>query len=135
MQKVSASQSARIAELETSLGSKTLRTLLSDDGKRIVRPDRLSHLLGGSGKLSEGEAERLAAISRNANQIRALQKRGAGKQDFRVNRAVRTWVVNGKKKGTDVGQKDEMGQKKKRATIRALAYLGVDPSDGTFYIA
>lgn len=134
MNRVTGSQSKRIAGLQSSIGDRTLRTLLAGDSKRIMRPERLAHLSSGSGRLSEAEAEQLERVSKNVGNIKALKRRGKNRRDFQANRAIRTWLTNGKRKGVDISLDDELGQERKRKAIRALRYLGVDPDDGAFYV-
>ncbi len=129
MQRVSPSEASRLSELRSSLGDRTLRQLLTQENKRLVRPERLLALERGTGKLSETETAQLRHISRNANQIKALKRRGEGKREFKVNRSLRIWLNQGKAKDEPLQEEEE-----KNRVIKALAFLGVDPSDGTFYV-
>lgn len=126
--RISSTDAIRVRNLEARLGSRTLRQILTPEGNRLMRPDRIANLSGGSGRLTEYERERLEIAFRNSNQLVGLKKRGIGKREFKVNRALRNWINYGKAKG------DENNDDSQKA-IRALRFLGIDPNDGTFYIA
>lgn len=130
MQRVTTKQALRLSQLEQELGNRTLRQLLTQENQRLVRPDRLSNLVAGSGKLSASELDRIEAVSRNARLLKALKNRGSGKREFKTNRAMRDWLVHGRAKGGHADQPEEDRWK----AIKALGFLGVDPSSGTFYI-
>lgn len=134
MKRVSSSQSLRIAQLEQKLGSRTLRTILTSENQRLMRPERLSNLLTGSGKLSESEIDRLQLASSNAQQLSNLQKRGSGKLPWKVNRSLRDWLAYGKTKSQSWKDMSEEERKQGLKAIRALRFLGIDPSDGTYYV-
>jgi hypothetical protein len=131
--KVSAQESERISELATRLGSVRFRTLLTGAGEsdRLMRPERLANLQRGTGTLTEGEQERLQLVSGNIQLIQNLAQKNTAKRPYRVNRALKDWIANGKPKG--VIQTDADKDKKLRA-VKALGYLGIDPSEGTYYI-
>ena len=131
MKRISLSDAERLSELRSTLGDRTLRQLLTQEDKRLLRPERLRHLEAGSGKLSERETEQLRNISQNATKLKALKKRGSGRQEFKVNRSLRTWLNQGKAKDEPVG---EMDIDQRNRVIKSLAFLGVDPQDGTFYV-
>lgn len=133
MKKVSASEQERIASLSAKIGDRTLRQILTPEGKRIIRPERLRNLAAGSGRLSEAERNQLANVTRNSNSLAALKKRGSG-QEFKVNRALRDWLNNGKQKGVDFKDQEASERESQLKAIKALRFLGVDPSDGTFYV-
>ena len=131
-QRVTASDAARISELSDRLGSLTFRTLLTGTegaSKRLMRPERLDALVAGRGKLSEAERERLQLIATNAPAIRNLRKKNAEKREFKVNRALRNWVTGGKTKD----QKKTDSDAELDAT-KALGFLGVNPSEGSYYV-
>ena len=129
MQKVTPQQSRRIRELESKLGERTVRQLLSGSENRLLDRRRFHNLTGGNGKMSASDVERLQLISRNSNSLSALKKRGSGKREYQTNRAMRTWLTKGKEKSVSGQSSDD-----KRDTIHALGFLGVDPQDGTFYV-
>ena len=129
MQRVSPSDAKRISELRLSLGDRTLRQLLTQKGSRLVRPERLRSLESGTGKLSDTEAAQLRHVSRNSNQLKALKRRGESKREFKVNRSLRIWLNQGKAKDEPLQEEEE-----KNRVVKALAFLGVNPSDGTFYV-
>lgn len=136
MKRVSAQDSARISQLSNRLGDRTLRTLLTSESKRLMPPERIANLRAGTGKLSDAERDRLRLVSENANQIRALKSRAEShdKIEWKINRAIRDWVNNGKERGIpyDMQSKDEKEQQLK--AIKALRFFGVDPQDKTFYV-
>lgn len=139
MRQISATEAERIAQLSNRLGDRTFRQLLTKPGSRLVRPERLVSLTRGSGRLSPSEVDQLRNISRNSNALSALKtkgvkKNGGGTREFRTNRALRDWLLNGKTKGFDTDMQSESDQDSKNKAVRALRYLGVDPSDGTFYL-
>lgn len=139
MRRISLAESERIEALSRRLGDRTLRQLLTKPGSRLVRPERLDRLSRGSGRLSDQEASLLQNVSRNSNALSALKtkgvkKNGGGAKEFRTNRALRDWLLNGKTKGFDTDRQSESEQDSKQKAIKALRYLGVDPSDGTFYL-
>lgn len=133
MKKITARDTARISSLTTKLGDRTLRQILTPDGKRIMRPERVRNLVAGRGRMSEAEREALANATRNSQALAALKTRGAGKREFKVNRALRDWLTTGKSKGVDFKQSSEE-RERQLAAIKALRFLGVDPADGTFYV-
>lgn len=101
------------------------------ESDRLMRPARLANLSRGSGRLTEGEAERLILVSGNAQLIENLALKNQSKRPYKVNRALRDWISSGKAKGV---RQTEIDADKKRRAIRALGFLGVDPSEGTYYV-
>lgn len=134
MKKVSAREQERLQSLSGKLGDRTIRQLLTPESNRLMRPERLNNLLAGRGKLSEREARQIETISRNSNNLSALKTRGAGKREFKVNRAMRDWLNNGKPKGIAYKDQDTAEKERQLKAIKALRFLGIDPSDGTFYV-
>lgn len=134
MKRITVGEANRISELSNRLGERTLRTLLTGENKRLVRPERMENLRTGRGRLSESELARLELVSRNANALSALKKRGSGKREFKVNRSLRDWVTTGKRKDVDYRAQDQPEREDQLRAIKALRYLGVDPSSGTFYV-
>ena len=128
---VSPQESREIRELQVRLGDRQFRTLLSKEGARIMRPDRIANLAAGRGKLTDAEREQLQRVDRNKVAIGNLTKRGE-KQDlqtYRTNRAIRTWLLHGKER--DVKRRKDEDELR---AIKALRLLGVDVEDGTFYL-
>ncbi len=123
--------------LSTRLDERQLRVLLRAENNDLTKPEktgmisrrRLANLLGGSGRLTEAEAERISFLRKNSQQIQSLNKRGRkeGRKDYQVNRAIRTWVDHGK-------GKDEAKTPEQIRAIKSLRFLGVDPDDGIFYV-
>lgn len=135
MKRVSIGDQRRLADLEARFGNVEVRTLLTGEGSRLIRPERFQHLLSGSGKLSETEAERIQLLSTNSNQIKALLKKNESKRSqYKVRRAVRTWVTQGKSKGVDFKKQSAEDRETQLAAIKALRFLGIDPGEGTFYV-
>lgn len=130
--KVTASESERITDLATKLGPLRFRTLMTGAGEsdRLMRPERLRNLQRGSGTLTEGEIERLQLVSGNVTLVQNLAQKNPSKRPYRVNRALRDWIAHGKAKG-DISKQDPT---KKHRAIKALGFLGVDPSEGTYYV-
>ena len=129
MKRISSSEAKRISELRSTLGDRTLRQLLTQEDKRLIRPERLAHLESGSGKLSESEARQLKAISKNSTLLKNLKAKAKEKREFKVNRSLRIWLNQGKAKDEPIQE-----QETKDKVVRALGFLGVDPTDGTYYV-
>lgn len=136
MDRISPQESGRISELSSRLGNLELRTLLSDTGgtKRLMRPERFNNLTSGRGRISAAERERLALIQTNAPLLEKLSAKGEGKQKSKVNRALRDWITLGKGKGVSYKDQSEDEKREQQRAIRALRFLGVDPSEGTYYV-
>jgi DNA-binding CsgD family transcriptional regulator len=107
---------------------------MSVGDRRLVRPERLSNWEQGRGKLTPEEADRLALISSNASLIEILARKNESKRSFKVNRSLRDWIANGKGKGVPYKEQDAETRAKQQAAIKALRFLGIDPSEGTFYV-
>ena len=131
MKRISLSEAKQVSELRSTLGERTFRQLLTAEDSRLLSRRRLERLERGSGKLSEREQNQLEQIAKNKVRIRQLKAKGKGKQEYKVNRSLRTWLNEGKEKGARV---DSQNPDDKAHVITALWYLGVDPSDGTFYV-
>ena len=134
MDRVSSGETKRLAELRSQLGDRTLRTLLTHEDKRLMRPERISNLLAGRGKLSEWERSRLQTVSTNAPKIKQLKAKGKGKREFQSNRALRSWLSHGKAKGVEYKEQDAPEKESQQQAIKALRFLGVDPGEGKFYV-
>lgn len=121
----------RIRELTLRVGDRRFRTILTKEGARLVRPERLANLEAGRGRLSAADKAALDKAWSNRVAITNLGKRGdkLGHKDYRTNRAIRTWMLHGKgenqKRRKD---KDELD------AIKALRFLGIDPDDGLYYL-
>ena len=130
---ISTEEAKQIEALSARLGTSHFRALMttSPSGGRMrpIENRRLSKWTAGHGTLSQSERERLNALKTNSTAIQNLLKKNSGKQSFRVNRAIRDWISAGKGKGIRAGDKD-----KEQKAIKALRYLGVEPSDGTYYV-
>ena len=130
--RISKQEAREIADLSSRLGSIEFRTLMSDTGgtTRLMRPERLSHLASGRGRISQAELERLDSISANSALLKKLsQKDPQEKRRSRVRHAMRDWLVAGKEKGEYQPDKE-----REQKAIRAFHYLGIDPSEGTYYV-
>ena len=130
--RISPQESERISDLSSRLGSIEFRTLMSDTGgtHRLMRPERLSHLASGRGRISQAELERLELISANSALLQKLsQKDPKEKKRYRVRHAMRDWLVAGKEKGETQSDKE-----REQRAVRALHFLGIDPSEGTYYV-
>lgn len=132
---VSKEEAKRIRQLSDSIGELRFRTLITGEGKRVLRPGRLENLKAGRGKLSETEREAFQSVSSNVGTIKALGNRGQkkGLQTFKTNRAIRTWVLHGKDKSTNYRKQLPRDPNQLRA-IKALRLLGVDDLEGQFYV-
>jgi hypothetical protein len=98
-----------------------------------MRPERLENLTSGRGKLSVEEEQLVNRLSMNAQKVKQLSTRGSGKRDFKVNRSIRDWVQHGK--SPDESRPTTQGGKEnEQKAIRGLRFLGVDPSEKTFYV-
>lgn len=128
MERVSRQQAQRISQLSNQIGERTLRTLLATGDKPILKRSRLENLERGTGKLTQTESDRLARISDNVASIKRLESKSADKREFKRNRSIRDWIVYGKERDTPY----EKGTGTK--AVKGLYYLGVDPTDGTYYV-
>lgn len=135
MNQVTATDAKMIRELSSRLGSVEFRQLLTGEGQRLMRPERLENLSTGKGKISDEEMARLQTIHTNSAAVKNLLRKGAGKKrPYRTRRAVRDWLYNGKDKGVDYQSQDTETKEAQLKAIRALRFLGVDPSEGTYYV-
>jgi hypothetical protein len=134
--RVSSSEAKRIAELRESLGDRTFRTLMTGGNKRLMRPERMGNLTGGRGTLKPWERERLALISRNSQALQNLKTKREvpSSQEYKVNRAVRTWLVRGKERDIPYESQGPKTRGKQQKAIRALKYLGIDPTEKHYYV-
>jgi hypothetical protein len=133
---ISKGDANRIVKLRRDLGDKTFRTMMTGGNQRLMRPERASNLAAGSGKLRPWERERLAVISRNSAAIKALKGKrevSSGKE-YQVNRALRNWVVRGKDKDTDYGAQSPSKKRSQQKAIKALKFLGIDPTEKHYYV-
>jgi hypothetical protein len=105
---------------------------MSDTGGtgRLMRPERLRNLTEGRGRISAAERERLALIQTNAPLLEKLSEKNRDKKPVQVRRALKDWIKSGKQKGEPY----EKDSARTQAAIRALSFLGVDPSEGTYYV-
>lgn len=127
---VTRSESKRITELQKALGERTFRQLLTPpEARGLVGRRRLRNLEAGTGKLSDQDRDVLKRVSRNRVRIETLKRHNKSKQEFRVNRALRDFVLHGKQKGAQ----DQTDEDFEKAT-RALVYLGVDLDRGEVYL-
>lgn len=140
MKKISRSDAVRIQQLEKDLGSRLVRTVLTDPGKRLMRPERLEHLTSGTGKLSPDEERLLTRLAANRQSVKRLsekktsdERHGKKRREFKVNRSIRDWVQQGKERDAPRPTSDE-GKEKEQKAIRGLRFLGVDPSEKTYYV-
>lgn len=134
MDRLSRAQSRRISELAESLGEQRFRALMkTKDSGRIIAPDRLERWKSGRGRLTADEAERLDKVSANVPQLKKLAAKSEGKTTWKRNAAMRDWLAGTKEKGKALS-KDEVELAKQRRAAKGLGYLGVDPSEGTYYV-
>ena len=135
MPRISGKDAKRIANLESKLGSRTVRTLLSQEsGNRLLSRQRLENLKQGTGKLTPSESERLETLSKNTRKIQNLKRNPKGLREYQVNRAIKSWTLYGKDAGTNwdslSGDEKEQGMK----AVKALGSLGVDVTTKKFYL-
>lgn len=133
----------RLRKIRDELGSQTARTLLTGQKSRLMRPERLSNLTGGRGKLQPWERERIDLIMANLPALGALQeKRGdqplynkrkeklsAKTKERLTGRALRTWMIRGKEEGIPYDSQGGTKKKRQQRAIQALYFLGVEPKD------
>jgi len=140
MRKVTPEESEQIRSLELRLGSLRFRTLMTPESNRLMRPERLGNLSGGSGRITDEEAARIKAIRRNSNKLISMGKRktpserkGGKRREYEVNRKQRDWLFKGKDKGTSLKQwqTDNPGWYDALAT---LDYFDIDPDEKTYYV-
>jgi hypothetical protein len=141
MRKVTAQESRDLATLVDRLGSVRLRTLLTEEDSRLLRPDRLLNLTAGRGRISESEASRLRLVKRNAREIELLarketkdEKKGRARKAHKVNRALRDWLTHGKERGIAYGDQESDIKADQITAIKALRFFGVDPVKGQYYV-
>lgn len=140
MRRITSEESEQIRSLELRLGSLRFRTLMTQESKRLMRPERASNLAGGSGRISDDEAARLKAIRRNSSKLVSMGKRssprerkGGKRRDSEVNRAMRDWLTKGKSKGTPLKQWQDQNPDWYDA-LDALDYFDIDPDEKTYYV-
>jgi hypothetical protein len=129
---VSHHEAQRIAELTDRLGSRTVRTVLTGEGNRIMRPERLANIYGGTGRLTPEEKQRIELLSANAQQIEWLARKGEqrGNLEWKNNRALRDWMIHGKEKG----QGRRRDRERELKAIKSLRYFGINPASGRGYV-
>lgn len=130
MQRVSSKESAQLSKLVQRWDSLTLRTMLTTENQRTIRPERLRNLTGGTGRLSDSERAQLAALTENQTTITALIRRSQNVPERRRRKALRDFTRYGKEKGVKTDPKDTRSQR----SIRALKTLQVDQLQGNFYM-
>lgn len=126
----------KIRELTLRVGDRRFRTVLTNEGARLMRPERLANLQAGRGRLSAADKTALDKAWSNRVAITNLGKRGdkLGRKDYRTNRAIRSWLLHGKdvsprrKRMSDDERADEL------QALKALRFLGIDPDDGLYYL-
>lgn len=129
--RVSASEARTIRKLSSDLGERRFRTLMQSDYEPRARPiskKQLDNLERGTGRLNYEQQHRVALIQSNAGLLKKLGDKSSSKTNWRTNRAMRDWLVFGKDRGTPY----DKGTRKR--AIKGLGYLGVDPTEGTFYV-
>lgn len=119
---VSSRESDRILALTQRIDERAMRTILTGENERLMRPERFANIVRGTARLTEAEKDRIDLLSRNAVQIENLSKKGdtLGNREFETNRALRDWLQFGKAKGEP---RPENRTKELRA-IRGLRRLG-----------
>lgn len=148
--RIQPADSRQIQQLAKELDDYTIRTLLTPEGGRLIRPERYANLQAGRGVLTESEKERLGILSANKEALRSLKrkqrdreilsKRGKEvttrtKQQWE-NRALRSWVLHGKDRETPYDVQADVTKQKQQSAIHALFYLGVDPiKDKDYYVS
>lgn len=128
---ITAEEAEQIRELTLRIGDRRLRTILTREGARLVRPERLANMEGGTARLSAADRKALNRAWSNRVAISNLGKRGdkLGKREFQTNRAIRTWLLHGKSESQRRRKdKDELD------AIKALRFLGIDPDEGLYYL-
>lgn len=128
-----------IRDLQSRFGVQQFRTLFPGENRDLKHPERTrmldsrraERLASGRGKLTTDEAQRLKMLSKNARAIEQLSARGKklGHKERQTNRAIRTWIEQGKGKDAKRRKDDD-----ELRAIRALRFLGVDIDAGIFYL-
>ena len=141
-------ESRQIRGLLNQLDDYSVRTLLTGEGERLLRPERLANLREGKAKLTDAEKERLAKVYTNREALSSLKKKQRGREILaksgrevstrtkqqRENRALRSWVIHGKDRETPYDVQAPQDKEAQQPAIHALFYLGVDPiSDKNYY--
>lgn len=134
--RITRGQAHRIRELERELGDRTLRTLLTGGNERLMRPERLENLKSGRAMLKPWERERIALVRENRAGLKALVEKKEIKesQQYKVNRAARTWLVMGKESDIAYDMQPRKQQRKQQRVVRALKFLGYDNLKDAPYI-
>lgn len=141
-------EAKRIRALERDLDDYTFRLLMTGGNNRLMRPERLENLKAGRGKLQPWEKERLSLISRNAPAIGALKERREDQplyssrkkqlatqtKDRAVGHALKDWLLRGKDKETVYDTQDRKSKSRQARAIRALHFLGIDPTEKHYYV-
>lgn len=141
-------QSRKVRGLLRELDEYSVRTILTGEGDRLLRPERLANLREGKAKLTASEQERLEKAYANREALSSLKKKQRGREILaksgrevstrtkqrRENQALRSWVFHGKDRETPYDVQAPQDKSAQQPAIHALFYLGVDPiSDQTYY--
>jgi hypothetical protein len=113
---------------------------MTDETRRLMRPERLGNLAGGSGRISDEEATRLNLIRSNSRKLNQMGKRstpqerkGGKRNETEVNRTLRDWVTKGKSRDASLSSwKDETTDW--YDAFDALDYFDIDPDEKTYYV-
>ena len=134
--RISADEAEKIRELTTRIGDRRFRTILTNEGARLMRPERLANLQQGSGRLSDADRKALDKAWSNRVAIQNLGKRGdkLDRKEFKTNRAIRSWLLHGKDSSPRRKRMTDAERAKELEAIKALRFLGIDPDDGLYYL-
>lgn len=120
--RISKAESNRMTQLESRLGSRTLRTILAGNDKSIMRPERFANIKSGKALLTQREHDLLQTASANADRIGRYKSKGVslGQREYQINRAIRDVIQSGKQRGAR-GPRD---MEREMKVIRAFRFLG-----------
>lgn len=124
-------EAVQIRKLSSDLGERRFRTLMQGSSRIDAPPisrKQYDNWIQGKGSMSYEQQHRLRLIQSNSGLLKRLAQKSEGKSASKSNRAMRDWLIFGKERSTPYDKGSRM-----RAII-GLGFLGVDPSEGTFYV-
>ena len=139
--RISRDEMRLVYKLEKQLGERRFRDLMQRPDKydRPIRYERLGTMKEGRALISDGERRRLELLNDNAKVIQSLGRNAEklGRRDFRVNKALRDWLLDIGTTDSRQGM-DKDSREYKRINfkgLQALGYLGVDDAKWKEYIS
>lgn len=133
----------RLRRVRDELGSENARRLLSGRKQRLMRPERLSNLTGGRGKLQPWERERIDLVLANLGALGSLQSKREDQplynkrkrrltdktKETATGKALRDWLLRGKEADIPYSSQSPQTRRRQQQAIAALYFLGVEPNE------